>query len=138
MKQKPLTKADLIRRALKRVPRRLRRAGISQKRALTVVNTALEEISRALIAGESVFIQGLGRFSVKRRAAGRIARNLNTGQALILPAERRVVFKPARALIRDRAEPDDATGIGYETKTAPVAAADGGSTETGCEIKRET
>ena len=61
------------------------------------VNTMLDAMQDALVAGHHIEIRGFGSFSVTHRAA-RIGRNPRTGESVAIPETRTVRFKPGKAL----------------------------------------
>lgn len=61
------------------------------------VNSFLRLLAHALVDGEDVLIQDLGTFRVKDTPA-RTGRNPATGEAITIPAGRRVSFKVSKAL----------------------------------------
>lgn len=63
--------------------------------ALKIVTASITE---ALANGEDVRIPGLGTFAVKAVAA-RTGRNPATGEAIDIPAKKKVTFKAAKGLI---------------------------------------
>ena len=69
----------------------------SKKDVENVVNAVLEEIEKALIAGDEVKISGFGIFEKKERAA-RTGTNPSTGAKIEIPASNSVVFKPSKSL----------------------------------------
>ncbi len=71
--------------------------GLSKKDAERAVNTALETIANALLAGDRVQLSGFGIFEVKERK-GRMARNLQSQQEVWVPASRVPTFKPSKTL----------------------------------------
>jgi integration host factor subunit alpha len=108
-----LTKADMARSVKERVrfkPRRRSRQQflfpemdcvfLSQRRATQIVNGLFETIKATLAKGEDVRISGFGKLQVKFRWARR-GRNPQTGEMIILPSRRRVVFRASRKL-RDK------------------------------------
>lgn len=58
-----------------------------------VAKVTLEAIAR----GEGVFLLGLGKVTVARRGPKR-ARNLHTGETVIVPPRKVVLFRPSDAL----------------------------------------
>ena len=62
-----------------------------------LLNTALAEIERSLLAGKSVTLHGFGTFELKKRDA-RTGRNPRTGEPVEIAASTTVTFKPAKAL----------------------------------------
>lgn len=73
------------------------RAGVKKSSVELVLNTALNEIERALQDGQSVTLHGFGTFETKRREA-RTGRNPRTGEPVEIAASTSVAFKPAKAL----------------------------------------
>lgn len=71
------------------------RAGGNFTDAEAMVDLALGEIARALAAGESLELRGLGSFRVSNTPA-RPGRNPLTGQTVTIPAQKRVHFKMGR------------------------------------------
>jgi len=65
---------------------------LSRKKASRIVNTLFETITGSLEKGEQVAIQGLGRFKVKFKWAGK-GRNPKTGEQIIIESKRLVQFK---------------------------------------------
>ena len=82
-----LTKADIIGRMCER-------NGISKTDAVNVVETAFEVIKGSLERGEKVQIRNFGKFSVHSKAE-RVGRNPLTGDEIIIPAHKSLIFKPS-------------------------------------------
>ena len=82
--------------------------GLSKRECREMVNAIFEEMRAALESGESVKLEGFGRFQPRERPK-RWARNLKSGE-IIPVAERRVVtFRPSKKLterIELRLHPD--------------------------------
>jgi DNA-binding protein HU-beta len=74
-----------------------RRMGITMAAARGVIEVACEEISNKLSEGGAVRLPGLGTLTVHETAAKR-GRNIRTGEAITIPAGRRVAFSQAGAL----------------------------------------
>lgn len=68
-----------------------------KKDAAVAVNAVLEEIGKALKAGETVTLVGFGTFKVTRRKA-RTGRNPRTGKAIKITAKNVPVFKAGATL----------------------------------------
>lgn len=83
-------KQDLIVRAAGRVD-------ITQVKAKEVLEGILADITEALTKGDEVTLHGFGKFTVKATAA-RKGRNPITGEAMDIPAKRKVIFRPQKAL----------------------------------------
>jgi integration host factor subunit alpha len=66
--------------------------GCQKNQALEIVETLLEIIKGTLASGEDVLISNFGKFCVKEKKA-RKGRNPATGEEMILPARKVVVFK---------------------------------------------
>ena len=69
----------------------------SKKDVENVINAALEEIEKALLAGDEVKISGFGIFEKKGRAA-RVGTNPSSGAKIEIPASNTVGFKPSKGL----------------------------------------
>jgi len=63
------------------------------------VNTILEAMNSALVAGHRIEIRGFGSFSVTRRPP-RIGRNPRNGESVAVPEMRVARFKPGKGLRR--------------------------------------
>jgi len=74
--------------------------GLSRSESAELVESVLEEISRALVRGESVKLSSFGSFAVREKGQ-RIGRNPKTGEEVpILP--RRVLVFRASHVLKDR------------------------------------
>jgi DNA-binding protein HU-beta len=71
--------------------------GVSQTQALMVLNAAIQSVTKALAAGESVSLTGFGAFRVTERSE-RPGRNPKTGEALTIPAGKRVSFTASKKM----------------------------------------
>ena len=82
------------------------KAKVSHTVASRVIRSLVKMIAESIEGGEKVTLSGLGTFRVKTRKA-KPARNLQTGEAVYLPAGRKISFKPSlsfkRLLKNDRA-----------------------------------
>lgn len=78
-------------------------ADLSRASAGAALTALLDELTDRLSVGESVSLPGIGSFVVRERQARR-ARNPRTGEWIDVPAQRRVAFRPAKAL-RDALTP---------------------------------
>ena len=72
-------------------------AGISRQAAAEALNAVLDEIANALALDRKVSLPGLGVLAPIQRQA-RTGTNPATGQALEIPAQRSVAFRPAKKL----------------------------------------
>ena len=61
------------------------------------VNTLLDALQDALVAGHHIEIRGFGSFSVSHRPP-RIGRNPRSGESVAIPEKRVPHFKPGKAL----------------------------------------
>lgn len=62
-----------------------------------IINAFVDEVSVGVLSGERVMVSGLGIFkSVVRKS--RKARNVHTGEIMVLPETKAVSFKPAKVL----------------------------------------
>jgi len=73
------------------------RAKMTKKQAYQALDATLDLISGELARGGRVGLVGFGTFAV-RRAKARTGRNPKTGEAVPIPARRRVVFRPGESL----------------------------------------
>ncbi len=73
------------------------KAELTKKDAEKAVNSLLDSVERALVAGEKVSLVGFGTFEVRERAA-RKGRNPQTGAEIEIAASRVPVFKAGKAL----------------------------------------
>ena len=86
-----MTKVDLARSIYER------HGGISIREASRLVDIIFDQIREALVRNEEVHLVGFGTLAVVERKP-KIARNLNTGEAVPLGVHKAVVFRPARAI----------------------------------------
>ena len=71
--------------------------GLSKRECREMVNAIFEEMRVALEAGESVKLEGFGRFQPKERPK-RWARNLKSGEKIPISERRVVTFHPSKKL----------------------------------------
>lgn len=74
-----------------------KKAEISKKDAVKVVDATFAAIEEALAKGEKVQLIGFGTFEVRERAA-RKGRNPQTGDEIEIPASKIPAFKPGKSL----------------------------------------
>ena len=72
-------------------------AGLDLREARELTGRIIGALADALAAGETVELRGLGGFEV-REHAGRMARKPRTGEAVIVPPRRYVLFHPGSEL----------------------------------------
>lgn len=70
---------------------------LTKREAETAYDTMVDAVVNALIEEDKVILSGLGIFEVKEKAA-RAGRNPKTGEEILIPAKKAVVFKPAKTL----------------------------------------
>ena len=85
-----MTKAELVSKLSER-------NSLSKKKAEEVLKDVFTLISEALDKGERVHIPHFGTFTVKERAE-RKGRNPRTGEPMVIPARKTVVFKASKNL----------------------------------------
>tara|TARA_Y100000590_G_scaffold468755_2_gene652954 strand:- start:466 stop:780 length:315 start_codon:yes stop_codon:yes gene_type:complete len=85
-----LTRAQLSEAVYKEV-------GLSRNESADLVESILNEISGALILGQSVKISSFGSFYVRQKNQ-RIGRNPKTGEEVPISPRRVLVFRPSDAL----------------------------------------
>ena len=71
--------------------------GISKTKATVIINDAFAVIRGALANEETVHISGFGNWQVKATKE-RNARNPATGEKIVVPAGKKIVFKPSAAV----------------------------------------
>jgi len=71
--------------------------GLSRKESATLVQAVLDELSEALVKGESVKLSSFGRFIVREKPE-RVGRNPKTGIAVPIVERRVMTFKPSTVL----------------------------------------
>ncbi len=79
-----------------------REVGLSRNESADLVETVLQKISDALVAGESVKVSSFGTFSIRDKVA-RIGRNPKTGEEVPILPRRVMTFRPSH-LMKDRVE----------------------------------
>lgn len=72
--------------------------GLSKRECREMVNAIFEEMRVALESGDTVKLEGFGRFQPKERPK-RWARNLKSGERISVSERRVVTFHPSRKLI---------------------------------------
>ena len=90
MSEKTLTRMDLA-EALHRD------VGLSRNDSAALVESVLQHISDALVAGESVKISSFGTFSTRDKAA-RVGRNPKTGEEVPINPRRVLTFRSSHLL----------------------------------------
>src|SRR6201999_1744154 len=93
MSDQTLTRADLTEAVFQAV-------GLSRNDSAQMVEDMLEEISTALIKGETVKLSSFGTFAVRQKAQ-RVGRNPKTGQEVPIAPRRVLVFRPSN-IMKDR------------------------------------
>lgn len=93
MAEKTLTRMDLSEAVFREV-------GLSRNESAQLVESVLQHMSDALVAGEQVKISSFGTFSVRDKAA-RMGRNPKTGDEVPISPRRVLTFRPSH-LMRDR------------------------------------
>jgi integration host factor subunit alpha len=91
---------DIVRAALTKEELQnmlFRHMGLSKRECRDLINALFEEMRAALAAGESVKLEGFGRFQPKDRPR-RWARNLKSGEKIEVAERRVVTFHPSRKL----------------------------------------
>jgi integration host factor subunit alpha len=93
MANKTLTRMDLSEAVFREV-------GLSRNESAQLVESVLDEMSDALVAGQQVKISSFGTFSVRDKTA-RIGRNPKTGEEVPINPRRVLTFRPSH-LMKDR------------------------------------
>jgi integration host factor subunit alpha len=77
-----------------------REVGLSRNESASLVESVLQHMSDALVAGETVKISSFGTFSVREKAS-RMGRNPKTGEEVPISPRRVLSFRPSH-LMKDR------------------------------------
>ncbi|SUZ32504.1 Integration host factor subunit alpha [Roseibaca ekhonensis] len=93
MSDKTLTRMDLTEAVFREV-------GLSRNESAMLVDSMLQHISDALVAGEQVKISSFGTFSTRDKNA-RMGRNPKTGEEVPISPRRVLSFRPSH-LMKDR------------------------------------
>lgn len=93
MAEKTLTRMDLSEAVFREV-------GLSRNESAQLVESVLQHISDALVAGESVKISSFGTFSVREKGE-RVGRNPKTGEEVPIHPRRVLSFRPSH-LMKER------------------------------------
>ncbi|HOI10677.1 MAG TPA: integration host factor subunit alpha [Myxococcota bacterium] len=86
-----MTKADIVEGVYERL------GGYSKKEAAAIVETILDVMKDALVAGDKVKISSFGSFTVRAKRH-RMGRNPKTGKPLQISARKVLTFKPSQVL----------------------------------------
>jgi len=74
-----------------------REIGLSRNESAEMVETILNRMTEALVAGETVKISSFGTFAVRDKGA-RMGRNPKTGEEVPIDPRRVLVFRPSHIL----------------------------------------
>ncbi|MGB0694094.1 MAG: integration host factor subunit alpha [Rhodospirillaceae bacterium] len=83
--------------------------GLSRNESADLLEMVLDEMSEALVEGETVKISSFGSFSVREKGE-RIGRNPKTGEEVPILPRRVLVFRPSQ-LLKARINGLDTTGM---------------------------
>jgi DNA-binding protein HU-beta len=86
----PVNKPDLVEAIAAK-------SGLSKKDAGAALEGILEAVTEALQKGDKVQITGFGSFEIRERKE-RKAKNLRTGESIVVPAAKVPAFKAGKAL----------------------------------------
>ena len=73
------------------------KTGLAKKDASKALDAVLDVVTETLTEGEKISLTGFGTFEVKHRAE-RKARNIKTGEEILVPAKNVPAFKPGKSL----------------------------------------
>ena len=90
MAEKTLTRADLSEAGYEQV-------GLSRNESAKLVEDVLEEVSSALLRGETVKISSFGSFGVRNKGH-RVGRNPKTGEEVPIQPRKTLVFRASHVL----------------------------------------
>ncbi len=89
-----MTKQDLVNTVAEQT-------GLNSYQVKEVIEHSLDAIRNKVAVGEMVTLRGFGTFQTKQRKA-KPARNINTGETILVPARKVVVFKPSKDFNADK------------------------------------
>ena len=84
-------------------------AGLDARKATELTGRIIKAMAAALAEGETIELRGLGSLEVKERKAT-TRRNPQTGEPVIAPPRRRVLFRPGQGLKAALREPAPEAG----------------------------
>jgi len=84
------TKKDIVKEVAEK-------ADLTQAQVRDIIQMSLDTILATLVRGDKVELRNFGIFLVKQRAERR-ARNPRTGEEVMVPRKKVVVFKPGRMM----------------------------------------
>jgi len=90
MSDKTLTRADLSEALYQEI-------GLSRHESADLVESILDEVSKALLSGQNVKISSFGSFMLRDKG-GRIGRNPKTGEEVPIAPRRVLTFRPSQVL----------------------------------------
>lgn len=93
MQTRTITRADLAEAVYREV-------GLSRNESSDLVESVLEEVSKALIAGDNVKISSFGSFTIREKGE-RVGRNPKTGIEVPIKPRKVLVFRASHVL-KDR------------------------------------
>lgn len=93
MQTRTITRADLAEAVYREV-------GLSRNESSDLVESVLEEVSKALIAGDNVKISSFGSFTLREKGE-RVGRNPKTGVEVPIKPRKVLVFRASHVL-KDR------------------------------------
>jgi DNA-binding protein HU-beta len=93
-----MTKAEIVNEIAKST-------GIDKIEVLTIVESFMEEVKKAMIGGDEVFLRGFGSFIIKERAE-KTARNISKCTSIRIPAHKIPAFKPAKTFMSKVSDTD--------------------------------
>ena len=73
------------------------KSGLGKKQAAAAVDTVFDTISEALANRDKVQLMGFGTFETRERKERR-ARNMQSGEEMVVPAGHSIGFRPGKAL----------------------------------------
>lgn len=90
MENRTITRADLAEAVYEEV-------GLSRNESAELVESVLDEVANALIAGENVKVSSFGSFSIREKGE-RIGRNPKTGVEVPISPRKVLVFRASHVL----------------------------------------
>ncbi|MGI9527366.1 MAG: HU family DNA-binding protein [Weeksellaceae bacterium] len=74
--------------------------GLEKNDTQHVVEAFMEEVKKALVSGENVYLRGFGSFIIKTRAE-KTGRNISKNKSIIIPAHNIPAFKPSKSFVNN-------------------------------------
>ena len=84
-----MTKADIVNQIAKST-------GVEKIQVQAIIEAFMDSVKAAMAEGQNVYLRGLGRFIIKKRAM-KVARNISKNTTITIPEHNIPAFKPAKS-----------------------------------------